>query len=106
MLTEDVMGDEHPNNGRGGLAIILLTPLIFLLGKWGFTANWPVKAAPILPRPGLSEAAATAAALPGALKTRVAFPGPASGSTPGRVVDGEGVGVVVWAATGQGMEAL
>ncbi|HQZ69935.1 MAG: NADH-quinone oxidoreductase subunit J [Anaerolineae bacterium] len=86
MLTEDVMGDEHPNNGQVGLAIILLTPLIFLLGKWGFTANWPVKAAAILPRSGLSVDAATAAALPGALKTGDAFLVPDSVAYLGRVL--------------------
>ena len=33
MLTEDVMGDEQPNNNQVGLALIVLTPIIFGLGR-------------------------------------------------------------------------
>ena len=78
MLTEDVMGDDHPNNNQVGLALIVLTPVIFGLGKWAFTANWPIKAAGLLPRAGLPLDAAAAAALPGAMVQSggSALPGP------------------------------
>lgn len=86
MLTEDVMGDDQPNNNQVGLAIILLMPLVFLLGKWGFTANWPIKAASILPRNGLVVDAATAATLPGALKAGDAMQVPGAVAYLGRVL--------------------
>lgn len=67
MLTEDVMGDEQPNNNQVGLALIVLTPIIFGLGKWAFTANWPIQAAQNLPRGGLPLSADAARLLPGAM---------------------------------------
>jgi NADH:ubiquinone oxidoreductase subunit 6 (subunit J) len=86
MLTEDVMGDDQPNNNQVGLAIILLTPLVFLLGKWAFTANWPINAASVLPRGGLAVDAATAATLPGALQTGDALRVPDAVAYLGRVL--------------------
>lgn len=86
MLTEDVMGDAQPNNSQVGLALIVLVPLIFGLGKWAFTANWPIKVAAVIPTGGLSVNATTAAGLPGAMQAGDALRVPGSVAYLGRVL--------------------